>query len=76
MMHKMKSAHRGAKGMVAMKKTLRHKNQIALRNAKASLAMEGLYLTPQEDELLSLRAEGRLKESRFLARALELAKHV
>jgi hypothetical protein len=75
-MHIIKPTNRGAKGMMAVKRTLRQKNQIAVRNAKASLAMEGFYLTPKEDQLLSLKAEGRLKESEFLARALELAKNV
>ena len=61
--------------MMALKQNLRQKSQIALRNAKASLAIEGMFLTPKEDELLSLRAEGKLKDSEFLARALELAKN-
>jgi hypothetical protein len=75
MMRIIKPAHRGAKGMITVR-IVRQKNQIALRNAKASLAMEGLFLTPKEDQLLTLRAERKLKESEFLARALELAKNV
>jgi hypothetical protein len=46
MVHIIKSENRGARGMKAMKRTMRQKNQIALRNAKAFLAMEGLFLTP------------------------------
>jgi|HigsolmetaGSP11D_1036233.scaffolds.fasta_scaffold23980_2 hypothetical protein len=75
MMRIIKPAHRSAKGMMAVKRTVRQKTQIALRNAKASLAIEGLFLTPQEDQLLSLRSERKLKESEFLARALELAQN-
>ena len=70
-----KQAYRGAKGMMAVKQNMRQKNQIALHNAKASLAIEGMLLTPKEDELLSLRTEGKLKDSEFLAHALELAQN-
>jgi len=51
------------------------KNKSALLNAKASLAIEGIHLNPQEELLLNLRAEGRLKNSEFMARALEMAKN-
>ena len=67
---------RNTKGMKPMKRTSRQKKSIALLNAKASLAIEGIYLTSQEEQLLSLRANGRLKNSEFLARALEMAKNV
>lgn len=64
------------KGMKPMKRTSRQKKSVAILNAKASLAIEGIYLTSQEEQLLSLRVEGRLKNSEFLARALEIAKNV
>lgn len=67
--------NRNAKGMKPVKSTFRQTNRIALFNAKASLAIEGIYLTPQEDQLLALRSDGRLKNSEFLARALEIAKN-
>ncbi len=67
---------RNTKGTKPMKRTSRQKKSIALLNAKASLAIEGIYLTTQEEQLLSLRANGRLKNSEFLARALEMAKNV
>lgn len=61
--------------MKAIERNFHRKNQIAMRNAKASLAVEGMYLTPEEDELLSLKAQGQISDSEFLARALELAKN-
>lgn len=69
-------ANRGRKGMIILKRASRQKSNIALMNAKASLAIEGIYLTSQEDQLLLARANGQLKNSEFLARALEIAKNV
>jgi len=65
-----------AKGMKAMKRSARQKKHFALNNAKASLAIEGMQLTPKEEELLLLRADGKMKNSEFLSRALEIAKNV
>lgn len=67
---------RNTKGMKPMKRTSRQKNSIALLNAKASLAIEGIHLTTQEERLLELRANGRLKHCDFLNRALEISKNV
>lgn len=64
------------KGMIRMKRLSLQKSKSALKNAKASLAIEGIYLTSQEDLLLMQRASGRLKNSEFLARAIEIAKNV
>ena len=59
-----------------MKRNSRRNSKIALMNAKASLAIEGMYLTTQEDQLLLDRANGKLNDSEFLARALDIAKNV
>lgn len=48
----------------------------SLLNAKASLEIEGYFITPQENELLLERTKGKLTYSEFLARAKEIAKNV
>ncbi|WP_374020549.1 hypothetical protein ABU162_13565 [Paenibacillus thiaminolyticus] len=48
----------------------------ALLNAKASLAIEGMYLTTQEEQLISKRVNGEMKNTEFLALAMEIAKNV
>lgn len=48
----------------------------ALFQAKASLEIEGLFLTPKEERLLAERFEGKMTYGEFLARAKEMAKHV
>ncbi|CAM3628705.1 hypothetical protein EDM52_21260 [Brevibacillus invocatus] len=48
----------------------------ALLHAKASLEIEGMFLTQQEDRLLTERAEGKIRYSEFLARAKEMARNV
>ena len=48
----------------------------ALKYSKASLEIEGLFLTAQEERLLLERANGNMKYSEFLARAKEIAKNV
>lgn len=77
-MHIITEGKRGNKdkGMIKMKRLSLHKSKSALKNAKASLAIEGIYLTSQEDQLLMQRASGRIKNSEFLARAIEIAKNV
>jgi hypothetical protein len=64
------------KEMIKMKRLSLPRSKSALKNAKASLAIEGIYLTPQEDQLLKQRARRRIKNSEFLARAIEIAKNV
>jgi hypothetical protein len=77
-MHIINVVRRGSnrKGMIKMKRRSLQKSKSALTNAKASLAIEGIYLTSQEDQLLQQRASGRLKNSEFLARAIEIANNV
>jgi len=45
----------------------------ALKEAKASLAVEGLYTTSEEDELIRKKLRGEISHDEFLRRALELA---
>lgn len=62
--------------MTAMKKYSRKQRLAALRNAKTSLAIEGIHLTQKENDLLLERAYGKITHSEFLARSLEVAKNV
>jgi|GEM_PF-1609924 len=64
------------KRVIVMKRYSQQQIRRALVNAKASLEIEGLFLTPQEERLLLDRAEGKMKYSEFLARAKEIAKNV
>ena len=63
-------------GGTLINKNNRQKNRISLSNAKASLAIEGITLTPQEEQLLLDRADGKMNNTDFLARALDLSKNV
>lgn len=63
------------RGIIRLKKILK-RNQKALSYAKSSLAIEGIHLTPQENQLLLDRSNGRMNDSEFLIRALEMAKNV
>lgn len=64
------------KRVAVMKRYSQKQVRRALLNAKASLEIEGYLFTPQEDQLLLERAEGKLKYTEFLARAKEIAKNV
>ncbi|EWG08399.1 hypothetical protein PBF_24393 [Cytobacillus firmus DS1] len=44
----------------------------AIRSAKASLAVEGLHLTPEEESLIKERLQGKISEEEFHKRALNL----
>ena len=70
------AVRKSRKGMTMMKRYSNTRSKIALMNAKASLKIEGIYFTTQEDLLLLERANGRLSNSEFLARAKEIAKNV
>ncbi len=48
----------------------------ALMNAKASLAIEGMHLTDLEEHLIMERLNGRIKNTEFLALAIENEKNV
>ncbi|MBP1082163.1 MULTISPECIES: antitoxin VbhA family protein [Bacillus] len=51
-----------------------NQNQLekAVRSAKASLAVEGLYVTAEEEALILEHLEGKITEEEFHKRALEL----
>lgn len=44
----------------------------AIKSAKASLAVDGLYLTPAEESLIKEHLEGKISEEEFLRRVLDL----
>jgi hypothetical protein len=46
----------------------------ALQEAKATLAIEGLELTKEEEDLIRSRQQGDLTQEQFLEKALEIAK--
>lgn len=46
----------------------------AMESAKASLAMEGLYLTKEEEEIVSKSFDGKITHDEFIRLARELAK--
>ncbi|SDX38881.1 hypothetical protein SAMN05444487_11629 [Marininema mesophilum] len=54
---------------------MRKKNLVKrkLKEAKGSLAVEGLYTTKTEDQLIKRRLMGEITEKEFLRRAKELA---
>ncbi len=64
------------KRVVVLKRYSQQQLRRALLNAKASLEIEGLFLTPQEDRLLLDRAQGKITYREFLERAKEIAKNV
>lgn len=59
-----------------MKKFNQEEANRALENAKASLAVEGLYLPESEQQLIKLKLTGQITELEFKKMALELAKVV
>jgi hypothetical protein len=66
-----------SKNRMLLVKRYSHKRKMnALLNAKASLAIEGLYLTAQEEQLILKRVNGELRNTEFLSRAMEIAKNV
>ncbi|EFV75061.1 MULTISPECIES: hypothetical protein [Cytobacillus] len=44
----------------------------AINSAKASLAVEGLFLTPAEEDLIKNRLQENISEEEFKRKALEL----
>lgn len=65
------------KKRVLLVKRYSHKNRLqALLNAKASLAIEGMHLTTREEQLILQRANGKMKNSEFIAQAIEIARNV
>jgi len=44
----------------------------ALRSTKASLAIDGLYLRPEEEALIRENLEGKITDEEFRRRVLEL----
>lgn len=57
------------------KKSSQERIEKKLQRAKATLAIEGQYLTKEEEKLLKERHEGKINESEFLRKALELAQN-
>jgi len=45
----------------------------AIRSARATLAMEGMHLTPEEEALIRARLTRTITDAEFLRRAKELA---
>ncbi|MNW47765.1 hypothetical protein D3C74_251080 [compost metagenome] len=68
--------NRNKKRVLFMKKYTQKKRLNALLNAKASLAIEGMQLTTREEQLILRRANGEMKNTEFLALAMEIAKNV
>ncbi|WP_427052189.1 hypothetical protein [Paenibacillus sp. TC-CSREp1] len=64
------------KRVLSVKKYTHKKKLIAFMNAKASLAIEGMHLTPSEEKLILERSNGKMKNDEFLAHAIELARNV
>lgn len=64
------------KRVIVLKKYSQQQLKNAILNAKASLEIEGLFLTHEEEQLLLERAEGKMSHSEFLARAKEIADNV
>jgi len=46
----------------------------AIRSAKASLAVEGQYLTPEEETLIKEKLEGQITDEEFHKRVLDMIK--
>jgi hypothetical protein len=44
----------------------------ALRSTKATLAIDGLYLRPEEEALIKENLEGKITDEEFRRRVLEL----
>lgn len=58
-----------------MLKNNHEKIQAKLKNARATLAVEGMELSKKDEELLIARHEGEITEKEFLKKARELAKY-
>lgn len=64
------------KGGFMMKKFNEQEANRALENAKASLAVEGMYLPESEQQLIKMKLTGQITDVQFKKMALELAKVV
>ncbi|MEK4249457.1 antitoxin VbhA family protein [Paenibacillus sp. FSL W7-1287] len=64
------------KRVLLVKRYTREQRKRALLNAKASLAIEGMYLTTEEEQLVEQKAAGKMSNAEFIAKAIELAKNV
>jgi len=67
---------RKKKRVLLVKRYTHEKKLHALLNAKASLAIEGMHLTFREEQLILKRTTGKMKNTEFLAQAMEIAKNV
>ncbi|WP_341279988.1 hypothetical protein [Paenibacillus sp. FSL H8-0537] len=68
--------NRYKKRVLVVRRNTHEKKLNALLNAKASLAIEGMFLTTREEQLLMRRVNGEVKNNEFLALAMEIAKNV
>ena len=48
-------------------------NEKALEYAKGTAAIEGLYLSEEQEKLIREKAEGKITHEEFIKRAVELA---
>ncbi|MFB9274143.1 hypothetical protein [Cohnella cellulosilytica] len=67
---------RNKKRVLRVKRYTHEKRLRALSYAKATLAMEGMYLTAREEQLILKRANGEVRNADFLTLAMEIAKNV
>lgn len=56
-----------------MKKLTDEQAEQAMRGAKASLAVEGIYLNTEQEELVKQQLIGKISEAQFKKMALEMA---
>lgn len=56
-----------------MKRLTDEQAERAIRGAKATLAVEGMYLTEKEEQLVKQQLTGKISEAQFKKMALEMA---
>lgn len=56
-----------------MRKFTEAQAQRALRGAKATLAVENMYLTEEEEDLIKQQLTGKISEEQFKKMVLEMA---
>ena len=56
-----------------MKRLTDEQAERAIRGTKATLAVEGMYLTDKEEQLVKQQLTGKISEAQFKKMALEMA---
>lgn len=56
-----------------MKKFTDEQAERAIRGTKATLAVEGMYLTDKEEELIKQQLTGKISEAQYKKMVLEMA---